>query len=192
MALNHHFYIGRDVEESACGKRWTFSRFTRGVWIALGKEGKKLIPNPVEEAIEPARHATAVDAEIIRDLMVKDEAEGRAAQTEQRAPFYLMPGYRPLSETIVEKAYAVGRRYLSAGSPELQEFINSIEGGSHLFYLLLKPKHPDITEDVAYDVYFDLYQNRGRDGRKLVRQIVDECSGAAAEAPKNAEAPAAN
>lgn len=130
------------------------------------------------------------DAETIRKMKIADEAERVAAKAANRKPVLVAHEYQGASKAIEERAYLAKSRYLSAGSPELSGFLMSNEGQSYLFYLLLKPAHPDVTPDDAYEVYWDLASNAGADTRKTPDQIINICNGRSAEPEKNGASPA--
>lgn len=188
--MSYDYRIGRECVEHALGKEWTFSRFTRKVWVDLAQEAKRLMPNPIAVALDAIEAATATDVRVVTDLRIKDAAELGKAAAERRQPVLLADAYYPVSTAITDRAFAAAKRYLSAGSPEMSEFLNSHEGASYLFFLLLKPKHPDVTLEDAYDVYWDLGTNAGADGRKTVWEILGVCNGKSAVPPKNADSPA--
>lgn len=188
--MSYSYCIGRDCTEFAVGKEWTFSRWQRAVWIDLAAEAKRLMPNPISVALAAIEEATLSDARVLAGLMAQDAEEVKKAAEEKRPPNLMANVYQPISARLTELAYASARRYTSPGSPELMEFLESHEGGSFLFCLLLKPKHPGITIDEAYDVYWDLGVNNGADGRKTFRDIINTCNGKSAVPAKNGESPA--
>jgi hypothetical protein len=188
--MSYNYRIGRSCTESAIGKEWTFGRFTRKIWIDLADEGRKLLPNPVKEALAIIDEVTLRDAEIIRKLKIADGQEIERAKAEHRQPVLMSDSYVSMSTEILDRAYKATGRYLSAGSPELIQFIGSQEGGSHLFYLLLREHHKDVTQDEAFDVYNDLALNNGADGRRTVAEIINICNGKSAEPLKNEGSPA--
>jgi len=190
MRLSYSYCIGRECTENAIGKEWTFSRWKRTVWIDLAAEAKRLMPNPITVAMAAIEEATLSDARVLAGLAAQDADEAKKAAEEKRQPVMMAPQYVPISSALTDRAYAAARRYLSPGSPEMMEFLESHEGASFLFYLLLKPKHPEITIDEAYDVYWDLGVNNGADGRKTFWQIVNTCNGKSAVPAKNGESPA--
>lgn len=188
--MSYTYRIGRECTEFALGKEWTFSRFTRKVWIDLAEEAKRLMPNPITVALDALEAATLSDAKVIAGLRAQDAAEAEKAKAERREPVLLSAEYVPLSSALTDRAYSAARRYLSAGSPEMIEFLNSHEGASYLFWLLLRPKHPGITLDEAYDIYWDIGTNEGADGRRTVWDIINTCNGRSAVPAKNADSPA--
>jgi hypothetical protein len=193
--MSYNYRIGRESQEWACGKLYRFSKFNRRVWLELGDEGRRRMPNPVAAAMESIKQATLLDAEIMQQLAAKDAEETAKAAAERRRAVLLLPQYRSLSDAIVEGARKDACRYLSAGSPELQSFIMSHEGGSYLFWLLIKsiPDQAEVTLDEAFDAYTDLMLNASSetpDGRKTPNEIVDICSGRAPDPAKNEPAPA--
>lgn len=188
--MSYSYCIGRECTEHAVGKEWTFSRWQRAVWIDLATEAKRLMPNPISVALAAIEEATLSDARILAGLRAQDQAEIAKAAEERRVPNLMAEAYHPISARLTDLAYAAARRYTSPGSPEMMEFLESHEGGSFLFYLLLKPKHPAITVDEAYEVYWDLGVNNGADGRKTFREIINTCNGKSAVPAKNGESPA--
>ena len=189
--MSYTYVIGRQCEEMAVGKKWTFQKFTRKVWADLAVEARRLMPDPIAVlGTEAYEKLVLSDAETIRKMTIADEAEKVAAKAEKRKPILMAPQYQGASKAIEERAYLSKSRYLSAGSPELSGFLLSNEGQSYLFYLLLKTAHPDITPDDAYDVYWDLASNAGSDGRKTPDEIINICNGRSAEPSKNGESPA--
>jgi hypothetical protein len=189
--MQHVYRCSRPATEWAIGKQWTFARFTYTVWEDLSAWGRTRLPNLAKELLSLYDEAALRDAEAIRRLRIADQEEVKRAKTEGREPVLLADQYQQLSRTLFEKALAWSGRYIQAASPELQDLYASPEGGAYLFYLLLKPGHPDIERTVAYDVYMDLRLASGSDGRKTVEEIRDICSGRAPEPLKNVDSPAA-
>lgn len=195
--MSYQYRISQPCTEWAIGQQWTFARFTRRVWEDFAKFARALLPDPVAIAIANVKQATEVDAETLRDIRTADAKEMSAAKIEKRKPQLLAAQFRGLSDAIADKALAKGTSYLSAQSPELSALLNSHEGGAYLFWLLLNPKRHDdppviaVTEDEAYDVYWDLWSNDGADGRKTIPQIISVCNGTAPECVKNGSPPAA-
>lgn len=187
--MSYTYRIGRECTEHALDKEWTFSRFTRKVWTDLAEEAKRLMPNPIVVALEALEAATLSDARIIAALRIQDAEEIEKAKAERRQPVLLAIEYQPLSSALTDRAYAAARRYLSAGSPEMIELLNSHEGASYLFWLLLKPKHAGLTLEEAYDIYWDIGTNNGADGRKTVWDIINVCNGRSAVPAKNEDSP---
>ena len=188
----YKYRISQECQERAIGKEWTFARFSMRVWERLADYGLSRLPNPLKAALEIVEEVSLKDAQILRNLLAQDQAEFAEAELQKRMPKpAIAPRWRPFSDVIWEKAYAQRSRYLQAGSPELQGLMDSHEGNGYLFYLLLRSHHPDITEEVAYDVYWDLFTNGGADGRRNPQQVIAICNGTAPESLKNASTPAA-
>lgn len=57
---------------------------------------------------------------------------------------------------IVRLAMEKAGEYLSIGSPEVMRCLGSMEGMAFMLYVLLRPNHPGITEDEAFDIVMDL------------------------------------
>jgi hypothetical protein len=188
--MSYSYIIGRDCEETAIGRPWKFSKFTRLVWADLAQEGRRLMPDPVVAMLEVCDAVAAKDSEIIRKLRAADSEEIVKAKAEKRDPILVAPLYEPIMKGFEDRAFVMKTRYLSAGSPDLNEFLMSTEGQSYLFFLLLRKYQPEITDEIAYDVYRDLGVNNGRDGRKTPNQIIDICNGTAPEPAKNEPLPA--
>jgi hypothetical protein len=187
--VSYQYRIGRPCVEKAIGKDWTFARFTRNVWAELAVEAQRVLPDPIKIALPGVREATLIDAEILRNLHIQDDAELVKAKAENRPPALLASRYDSISKSLLMEAYNAARRYLSPGSPELSGFMDSVVGGSFLFWILLTPNHPGITIDEAYDVFWDLASNHGDDGRKTMEQIIKCCNGTTPEPEKNAACP---
>lgn len=194
--MSYNYVIGRQCTEQAIGKAWTFARFSRTVWADLAREARRLMPDPIAILGTPEfENIVKRDAEILRGLMVKDAEELQAAKKEGRKPILIAPQYVPISKGIEEKAYLAKTRYLSAGSPELAGFMNSNEGLAFVFFLLLRPNHPEITDETAYDVFWDLSLNAeqkylgGGDGRMTPDEIISTCNGRSPAPAKNEASP---
>lgn len=184
--MSYTYVIGRPCEENAIGKDWKFSRFSGNVWADLAREGRRLMPDPIAVLGTDAFEVVALrDAEILRKIEMADQAERAAAKAAGRPPVLMGPRFTSVSKGIEERAYLSASRYLSIGSPELSGFLLSNEGQSHLLFLLLKPNHPEITAQDAYDIFWDLASNAGKDGRKTPDQIIQICNGRAPEPAKN-------
>lgn len=191
--MGFQYRISQECREHAIGQEWTFARFTRRTWESLADYGKLRLPNPLETALAVIDQVTAKDAEILAGLRSKDEAEAAKAKEEKRKPLLVSNSFRPYGAELWDRAYAYSQRYLEAGSPELHGLLRSHEGKSMLCYLLLKTNHPDITDDAAHDVYWDLMLNASADepdGRKSFDEIVEVCSGRAPQCLKNELSPA--
>jgi len=86
---------------------------------------------------------------------------------------------------IVAQAVQMSSEYLSIGSTEVQRCIASVEGRAHLMYLLIRPTHPDVTPEDAFDLLLHV-------GPEKSKQAFDRASGLTPKgAEKNAPAPAA-
>lgn len=198
--MGYQYRIGRPCTEKAVAgvdqdgniivKTWTFARFSRLVWEELAVEAKRLLPDPIKVAMPVVEELTLLDAKIIRELQIQDDAEKTKAKAENRPPVMLAQRYEPKSKEITLEAYRVARRYLAAGSAEMSDFMLSHEGCSFLFWIMLTPNHAGVTIEQAYDVYWDIAGNAGADGRKTVTQIINICSGTTPEPEKNAPCPA--
>lgn len=189
--MSHKYRISRDCTEWAVGKEWTFSRFTRRVWEAFAAHGRTLVPNPLRELKGVIREITLQDAETLREVLAADVKEIDKAKAEGRTPVIVGDKFRGMADWLADKALEKATSYLSAQSKELSGLLSSHEGSAYLFWLLLKPRHPDITEDEAYDVFVDLEMNGGADGRQTVERIIRTCNGTAPEPEKNGSPPAA-
>lgn len=185
------YRVSQSCTEWAIGKKWTFARFTRRVWERFAKYGGGMIASPLKVALDAMEQATEVDAARMRKTLADDAAEAVKAKAENREAVLLAGRLKSLSSYLADKALEKATSYLAAESPELQDLLNSHEGGAYLFWLLLEPTHPGVNEDDAYDVYMDLFLNGGADGRKSIKQILSICNGSAPECAKNEEAPAA-
>jgi hypothetical protein len=73
---------------------------------------------------------------------------------------------------VVKAALAESTEHLSITSPKVQALLQSIEGGTYLVYLLLKRHHPEVTEDLAYDVFTAV-------GPERMQEAMTRCAGVA-------------
>src|SRR2546423_203172 len=65
----------------------------------------------------------------------------------------LLPALAPdHAREVVMEAQKAKRRILSINSPEVQEWLNTLEGQLSLFYVLLKQSHPDVTPEMAMEI----------------------------------------
>lgn len=177
-------HIGREVTVSVMGQSWTFSRWTRKVWIALTDYAKGRVPNPLVEAHAVLPGYIIADAEAIRQLVIADEAEKVKAAEEGRLPVLMASKFSPSSDMLIQKSIDKRNLYMGFGSPELGAFMQSVDGMSFIFYLLLKPNHPDVTEDDAYEIMMAM------DAADKAR-VMSVTRGDAQATPKNESAPVA-
>ncbi len=180
-------HVGREVTEAALGQDWTFSRWTRAVHQAYSEWAQNMLPDPIERVTRSLDKVALKDAAIIRQLQIDDLAETKKAKEENRPAILMAPQYTPFADVMTKQAINKAGCYTGFGSPEIASLINSPEGTSYLFYLLLKPKHKDITPDQAYDVMLAL--NQREEG--LSRKVIDTVSGKLDAPPKNEPAQAA-
>ncbi len=181
MNANH---VGREVTVSALGQDWTFSRWDRRTWEAIAAWAKPLLPNPLREFRAVVAEFAAEDAQILRDLYIADLAEEKKAAEEKRLPVLMAPKYTPFADMMAQKAIDKAACHLEFFGAPMQSVLSSPGGAVQVVYLLLKAKHPDITEDTAEDIATEL-------GKRL-KDIFAICRGEMPPAPKNDEAPAAS
>lgn len=74
--------------------------------------------------------------------------------------------YPHLQEIMVKDAVAKSKTYGDFNSPEVQAVMNSMDGQIKMTTLLLKPNHPDITEDEAFQIAMQFQEEHGEDFRK--------------------------
>lgn len=88
---------------------------------------------------------------------------------------------QPAAEFLVRCALDKACSYLSVGSPEVQSFLSSIEGGSYLAYLLLRKHHPTLSEDDAFNVFMAMSQvpAQSKAHPNRMAEIFGLCSGKA-------------
>lgn len=182
MGMVNH--IGREVTVTALGQSWTFARWVRKTWVALTDYAQTRIPNPLKEAAAVLPEWSVCDAETIRKLAIADEAEKVKAAAEGRTPVLMASKFSPASDTLIQKSIDKRATYLGFGSPELGSFMQSVDGMSFIFFLLLKPNHPDVTEDDAYEIMMSM------DAADKAR-VMSVTRGEAQATPKNESAPVA-
>lgn len=197
--MSYKYRASAECEEWAAGKQRTFARWSRKVWEKFADYGRSRLPNPCRAAMEVAKEVALVDAEVFRELSIRDIKEIDSAKAEKRKPALVAGAWEGMEDRLWEKALLIANRYLSAGSPELRSLLTSTEGEGYLFFLLLSEKDPTINEDIAWEVYTDLKTNpctedetgqRADDGRRTVRNILEVVQGIAPESVKNADSPA--
>lgn len=71
---------------------------------------------------------------------------------------------------VVSQALRDRTDYLSVTSPRVAMLLDSVEGTTYLVYLLLKPKHPEVTADLAYEVVVTV-------GKEAMSELLKKCSG---------------
>ncbi len=121
--------------------------------------------------------------EVLRAAQRADMEEAARAHEEKRQPALMASGYKEMATEFREKAIEQATCYLSFDSKQMASLTKSVPGASHLFYLLLRPHHPGITEDDAYEILLAV-------GQDEVDRIFAEVAGRSA-ALKNADSPAA-
>lgn len=180
-------HIGREFVAEALGQKWTFSRWTYGVWVEFAKWAKTQLPDPIVVALDGIEQAAVKDAEILRRLSQQDANEITLAAKEGRVPVLVLDKWTPLSDTLTNKAQELASCYLDFSSKQFRSLLTSPVGAAYVMYLLLKGKHPDATPDLAYDLFTVL-------GADTVREIFDQVQGKAPQPagdPKNGDSPAA-
>jgi hypothetical protein len=89
-----------------------------------------------------------------------------------------------LQDAAVRYAIDKSSEHLSVASPVVMRCLDSVEGTAHLLYLLLKPNHPGLTEDEAFEIALAAPEQ--------AKAAFDRASGRFVEGPaKNGEGPAA-
>ncbi len=176
-------HVGRETTTEAFGVTWSFTRWTRAVWVKFAAWAKDFLPDPIEEVIKHIDKLAVKDAEVIRQVRLADQAEMAKAAAEGRPPVLLAAGYKEMASEFREKAIEQATCYLSFDSRQMASLTRSVPGASQLFYLLLKPNHPELTEDDAYEILIAV-------GQAEVDRIFETVSGRSAAA-KNAGSQAA-
>jgi hypothetical protein len=86
---------------------------------------------------------------------------------------------------IVRLGMEASAEYLSIGSPQVMRCVSSVEGMTHLMYLLLQKHQPGTTEDEAFAIIMEIGQDR-------MRGVVKEAGGTVPPAAEGkGQAPAA-
>jgi len=179
MSNNTAGHVGREITKEIAGQPWTFSRWDRQVWVDFAAWAKQFLPDPIDAAMRSMDKIALKDAEVIRELTIKDQAEQARAAKENRLPVLMAPKYTPMSNHLSEKALDKAASYLAFNSAEMNSLINSAPGSAYLVYLLLRPKQPEVTESQA----FDLMQQMSP---KDIGEVFETTSGRSAGTPKNA------
>lgn len=179
-------HIGREytTAEEVLGRKWKFSRWTRRVWVEFAEFAKRELPDPLLVALDAIEKASLKDAEILRELSKRDAAEMVKAAAERRPPVLVLQGWKPISDTITNKAQELAGCYLDFSSAQFRSLLTSPVGASYAMYLLLKEHQPDVTPDLAYDVLAAL-------GQTAMQEIFATVQGQAPSPSKNVGSPAA-
>lgn len=72
-----------------------------------------------------------------------------------------------VQDLLVERAMEKATTVLTMGSPEVQGLMDSLEGLSYLFYLLLRKNHPDVTEDEALAIVLEVGETEAAAAAKV-------------------------
>lgn len=115
-----------------------------------------------------------------RALAQQEKREARLKEPQLKPHIPMEGNYSDISETLTQKALDKASSYLGFQSPELSSLMKSVPGSSYLFFLLLKPNHPDMTEDLAYEILMAV-------GPSEVERIFTTVQGAAPAKKKDAD-----
>jgi hypothetical protein len=186
MSVEH---VGRETTAKTLGETWHFSRWTRSVWARIAEEARKDLPDPIECMLKHIDKAALKDAEIIRRLEQQDAHVISQWQSNQKngqapQPPLMLPRFTPVADHLAKLALDKASLYLDFNSPELTSWLRSPVGASFAFAELLRPHHPDMDEDRAYEIVVAL-------GREEVERIIKTTQGILKDTGPNAEAPAA-
>ena len=158
-------FCGRECEAEALGQRWRFSRWTLRVLDDWTEWARTILPNPIDECA----------AAILR--MESDEEKCKISDPK------IIARRNKIKDELVTAAIRQASSYLATSSPEVKSLLNSPRGAAHLLLLLLKPNHPEVTEEKA----FDIVQVLGPD----LERVMLTTAGRSPPAGGNVEAPAA-
>jgi len=85
---------------------------------------------------------------------------------------------------VLAAALQMGCEPVHIGTPAVLALVNGMEGTAKLVSLLLKPSHPEATEDLAWDIILDV-------GLEMMAEIKRKAEGKPPRAPEGKpEAPA--
>lgn len=166
-------HVGRAQQITALGQQWTIGRWDRAVWAEMFDFARGILPNPVTEAF----------AALDRLPLIADPGKD-APEAEKKAYATRSTRQEHAAEFLVRSALDKASSYLSVGSPEMQSLLGSIEGASHLLWLLLRKAHSDVTQDQAYEILMEV-------GQQKAEELFGKAAGKAPGPGGNAEAPAA-
>ncbi len=176
-------YIGRETTETILGQQWTFARADRAIDRDFAEYARTVLPDPIEAMTRNLDKVALKDAAVLRQLQIDDNAELDKAKAENRPAILMAPQYVPFADVMTRQAINKAACYLGMGSPEVQSVLTSVDGMSHLLFLLLRKNHKEITEDQAHELNIAL-------GERFAA-IVKRCRGGAEPTVPNAQAPAA-
>lgn len=147
MAAN---FIGLEQEITALGKTWKLARFTMGLMRPWLEWAKPQLRDPLARAHKHVEYLTA------RTIQIEKEHAGpECAQLRDR----LLKACNDEMEHVVNKAREEDGAHLSLDAPHVKALFTSIDGLAYLFYLLLKPAHPEMTRELAAQIVDDLGQD---------------------------------
>lgn len=73
--------------------------------------------------------------------------------------------YPHLQEVMVKDAVARSKTFGDFNSPEVQSIMSSMDGQIKMVSMLLKPNHPELTEDEVFDIALKYQEEHGEDFR---------------------------
>lgn len=186
-------HIGREHTFQSLGKTWTAGRSSRRVWVAFidwakttkDKDGKPLLPDPVEIAAKHLDTLTKKDVAIMRDILIADAVEEEKAKKENRPAVLMADRYKPAANDMLARAQEQALLYQDIHSPGVQSVFQSVIGTSYFVLLLLQKNHKELqTVEEVMDILDGMPQLE-------VNKLIGITTGTFKGTEKNGEAPAA-
>lgn len=134
-------YRGRETEAKAFGQAWRFSRWDINVIDDMTAWGSGQLPDPIEAAEKAVLRLQRQARKIREDQSIPDD---------ERA--FLLAANDEQQERITRVAMEEATTYLAYNSPKFRSLLNHPRGVAHLFALLLKKHHPEVTDDFAFEL----------------------------------------
>lgn len=178
-------HIGQEVEFPALGRTWRAARCTRRtVWKPVTAWARTMLPDPLAIALKHIDRASELDETIMRRIQAADIEEAKKAKAANRQPSLLLKRYKPIADVMIEKAQeqAALLQCVASGSRAVNSVMDSLEGQTKILFHLLRPNHPDITEETADEILDEI-------GTPGYLEILLTTQGKR-PAPKNDDAPA--
>jgi len=172
-------FCGQETTFQALGQEWRVQRMEMAVWLQFQDWAKEILPDPLREVYKDLDVVALKDAEILRELRIRDQKELSRAGAENREPVLMADRYQDWAAYIVNKAIEKKFALVEIGSPEMNSLLKSAKGLIKILQLLLGKHHPEVTFEKAAELFQEL-------GSEEVVRLMGVASGQNATVEKNA------